>query len=270
MLEAPPPIRADDLARHLRTAALGRRLHLHETLASTNDEAQRLAREGAAHGTTVIAEGQERGRGRLGRVWASPARTNLYLSAVLRPHLPPARVAELPLAAAVAVADALAELGITAGIKWPNDLLVDDRKIAGILGEAAFSNDEVRFAVIGIGVNLNATAADLPEEVRPLATSARDLLGRPVDRAAFAASLLGHLETWCGRLEAEGFAPVGARWREGSVTLGRRVRVAAVERTFEGEAVAIDDTGALLVHTEAGIERVLSGDVTRVRPVESR
>jgi BirA family biotin operon repressor/biotin-[acetyl-CoA-carboxylase] ligase len=270
VLEAPPPIRADDLARHLRTAALGRRLHLHEALASTNDEAQRLAREGAAHGTAVIAEAQERGRGRLGRAWASPARKNLYLSVVLRPLLPPARVAELPLVAAVAVAEALGDLGIAAGIKWPNDLLVDDRKIAGILGEAAFAADAVRFAVLGIGVNLNATVADLPEEVRPLATTARELLGRPVDRAAFAASLLGHLEAWYGRLVAEGFAPVAARWRKGSATLGRRVRVAELERTFEGEAVDIDDTGALLVRTGAGIERILSGDVTRVRPVESR
>lgn len=264
------PIRAEEVARRLRTVALGRRLHLHEELASTNDEAQRLAREGAAHGTAVIAERQDRGRGRLGRSWASPSRKNLYLSVVLRPQLPPPRLSELPLAAAVAVAEALGELGIAVGIKWPNDLHVDGRKVAGILGEASFDREAVRFAVLGIGVNLNATLGDLPEEVRPLATTARELLGRPVDRAAFAASLLGHLETWCGRLETDGFAPVAARWREGSVTLGRRVRVKEVDRTLEGMAVDIDETGALLVRTEAGIERILSGDVTSVRPAETR
>jgi BirA family biotin operon repressor/biotin-[acetyl-CoA-carboxylase] ligase len=250
--------------------ALGRRLHLVEELASTNDEALRLAREGAAHGETVIAERQLRGRGRLGRPWASPARRNLYLSAVLRPDLPPARVAELPLAAAVATEAALADAGVAAGIKWPNDLHVDGRKIAGLLGEAAFDAKHLRFVVLGIGVNLNAALDELPEEVRPIATTALEVLGHPVDRGAFAAGLLNHLEAWVDRLVADGFAPIAARWRERSVTLGRRVRVTEVDRIVEGDAMDIDDTGALLVRTAGGIERILSGDVTSLRPVESR
>ena len=270
MRDSPRPIDAADVARHLRTAALGRTLHLHEELASTNDEALRLARAGAPHGEAVIAERQAQGRGRLGRSWASPPRRNLYLSVVLRPGLPPARAPEIPLTAAVAVADALRDVGVDAGIKWPTDLHVDGRKIAGLLGEASFDPRRLLFVVLGLGVNLNAAPYDLPEEVRALAATAREILGRPVERAPFAAGVLNHLETWLGRLETEGFAPVAAAWRERSVTLGRRVRVTEFDRVLEGDAVDIDDTGALLLRTEAGVERILSGDVTSLRPVEAR
>ena len=270
MHQLPRPLSPAEIARRLRTTALGRRLHHHEELGSTNDEASRLAREGAAHGEAVIAERQDRGRGRLGRPWASPARQNLYLSVILRPDLPPTRAQELPLAAAVAVAEALAEVGVAAGIKWPNDLHVDGRKIAGLLGEACFDTRKLRYVVLGVGVNLNATLDELPEEVRPIATTARELLGAPVDRDAFAAALLNHLEVWLGRLETDGFAPVAQRWRERSVTLHRRVRVTEVGRVLEGDAFDIDDTGALLVRTESGVERILSGDVTSLRPLEAR
>jgi len=250
----------------LNTHDLGRVVHWFEEIGSTNDRAKELAEQGAEHGEVVVAEAQTSGRGRRGRAWASPARKNLYFSVVLRPELPPARAPELTLVGSVAVCDALRQAGVQAGIKWPNDLLASGRKIAGILTELAAEPDRVEWVVLGAGVNVNARPEDFPAEVRDDATSILLERGQAAPRALFAAACLTALEDWIDRHAEEGFGPVRQAWRERSVTLGREVVVTVDGRELAGVAEDIDETGALLVRTRVGVERIISGDVQLLRP----
>lgn len=250
----------------LNTHDLGQVIHWYEELGSTNDRAKELAEEGAEHGEAVVAESQTAGRGRRGRSWSSPARRNLYFSAVLRPELPPARAPELTLVGALAVCDALRAAGVDAGIKWPNDVLASGKKISGILTELAAEPDRVHWVVLGVGVNVNARLEDFPEELRADATSILIERGQAAPRALFAAACFTALEGWLDRHAEEGFAPVRDAWRARSVTLGRAVTVLAEGREVAGTAEDIDDAGALLVRTGSGVERILAGDVTHLRP----
>jgi len=266
LLEIPDRLGELEVRPLLNTHDVGQALHWYEEVGSTNDVAKELADEGALHGEVVIAERQSAGRGRRGRSWSSPPRKNLYLSVVLRPDLPPARAPEVTLLAAVAVCQAVRRAGVaSAAIKWPNDVLASGRKLAGVLTEMAAEVERVQWLVVGIGVNVNAAADDFPDELRELATSLLIERGDPVPRALFAAALLTALEEWLDRHAAEGFAPVRAAWREMSDTLGREVRVRVGSADQVGLAEDVDETGALLVRTASGLERVVAGDVEMLR-----
>jgi BirA family biotin operon repressor/biotin-[acetyl-CoA-carboxylase] ligase len=265
LAEVPDRLTPLELRPLVNTHDLAQVLHWYEELGSTNDRAKELADEGAEHGAVVIAESQTAGRGRRGRTWASPARKNLYFSVILRPELPPARAAELTLVGSIAICDALRQAGVYAGIKWPNDLLASGRKIAGILTELAAEPDRVHWVVLGAGVNVNARAEDFPEELRAEATSVLIERGQAAPRALFAAACFTALEEWLDRHAEDGFGAIRDAWRERSVTLGREVAVKADGRELIGIAEDIDDTGALLVRGQAGVERILAGDVTLVR-----
>jgi BirA family biotin operon repressor/biotin-[acetyl-CoA-carboxylase] ligase len=263
--EIPDRLTALELRPLLATHDLGQVLHCFEELASTNDTARQLAEEGAAHGEVVIAERQTAGRGRRGRGWISPPGRNLYLSAVLRPDLPPQRAPEITLVASVGLCHAVRRAGADAGIKWPNDLVVGERKLGGILTEMAAEADRVQWVVLGVGVNLNARPEDFPEELRSAVTSVAAERGQPVPRALFAAAALALLEEWLDRYAEGGFAAVRDEWRVLSDTLGREVRVAAEGREIRGLAEDVDESGALLVRTGAGLEAVRSGEVVHLR-----
>jgi BirA family biotin operon repressor/biotin-[acetyl-CoA-carboxylase] ligase len=265
LIEVPDKLTPLELRPLLNTHDVGQVLHWYEEIGSTNDRARELAEEGAEHGEVVIAEAQTAGRGRRGRLWASPARKNLYFSVILRPDLPPARAPELTLVASVALCDALRQAGVQAGIKWPNDLLASERKIAGILTELAAEADRVHWVVIGAGINVNAREEDFPEELRGEATSVLLERGEPAPRALFAAACLTALEGWIDRHAEEGFAVVREAWRERSTTLGREVTVRTDGREIVGIAEDIDEAGALLVRGPAGLERILAGDVALLR-----
>lgn len=265
LLRVPDRLSTLELLPLLETHDLGRTLHAFDSLGSTSEYAFRLATEGAEHGELVVAEQQTAGRGRRGRSWSSPAGKNLYASLVLRPELPPQRAPELTLLGAVAVAETLGVEGVEARIKWPNDLQVQGRKIAGILTELSAEADRVHFVVLGIGVNLNAEASDFPPELREDATSVLRLRGTPVDRPAFTARLLRTLEEWLDRHAEEGFAPIRQRWRALSATLGQEILVKSEHRELRGVAEDIDTDGALILRTEQGKERILAGDVEQVR-----
>jgi BirA family biotin operon repressor/biotin-[acetyl-CoA-carboxylase] ligase len=269
LAEVPDRLTPLELRPLLNTHDVGQVLHWHEEIGSTNDRARELAEEGAEHGEVVIAEAQTAGRGRRGRGWSSPPRRNLYFSVVLRPDLPPARAPELTLVASVAICEALRQAGVEAGIKWPNDLHASGRKIAGILTELAAEPDRVSWVVLGIGVNVNARAEDFPEDVRAEATSVLLERGQPAPRALLAAACFTALEEWTDRHAEEGFGPVAVAWRKRSVTLGREVVVKIEGRDIVGTAEDIDETGALLVRTRAGLERILTGDVALLRAVRA-
>jgi BirA family biotin operon repressor/biotin-[acetyl-CoA-carboxylase] ligase len=253
----------------LRTRWLGRRLHWLEQTDSTNRVAQELARQGAAPGTAVIAEGQSAGRGRLGRSFFSPPGLNLYTSIVLRPAASPAEAPASVLAAAVAVADAVAETvddREAVEIKWPNDVLLAGRKVSGILMELGVEGSRASWLVLGIGVNLNVPRESFPEEFRAHAGSLRSFLGRPVDRAAFTRRLFEALEPNLERCDVEGFAAVLPAFDAWFRMRGRTVRVAGLGgEALSGVALGVDEVGALRLDVGGRETRVLAGDVTLLK-----
>lgn len=266
LVEVPDRLTPLELSPLLDTHDLGRVIHAFDVLPSTNAEAFRLATEGAFHGEVVVAEQQTAGRGRRGRAWVSPPGKNLYFSAILRPELPPNRASELTLVASVALAETLHEARVPAAIKWPNDLQVEGRKLAGILTELSADPERVSFVILGVGVNLNMTASEFPEELSGIATSVREARGQTVPRALFTAAFWTRLEEWLDRHAEQGFEPVRARWKALSCTLGEEVLVRSDREEKRGWAEDIDEGGALWLRLDDGSrERIFSGDVERLR-----
>lgn len=269
LLAAPDRLYAEEVQSRLHTRWLARSYLWLDATDSTNRVALELARDGAAHGATVVAEGQSAGRGRLGRRFHSPPYLNLYTSIVLRPHLDTARAPTTILAAAVAVAESVEAFVDDAGaveIKWPNDVLLGGLKTSGILMEMGAEATRVSHLVLGIGVNLNVDRATFPEEFRALATSLATHRGAPLDRVAFAARLYDTLEHVLDDHASGGFEAVRARFEARFRMRGRRVRVLDAGSTalaLEGVAADIDADGALLVDGDDGKRhRVVAGDVT--------
>ncbi len=230
---------------------------------STNDEAAARARAGAAHGTVVIAREQSAGRGRQAREWHSPAADNLYLSCVLRPALAPRDVAPITLAAGVAVCEVVNSHGVRASLKWPNDVMVNERKVAGILTEMTTRGSQVEFAVLGIGVNVNG--GDFPPGLADIATSLRIERGHELELPALTRDLLVALEDWIEAFIAGGVEAIAAAWT-GYADLSRRLRFEADGELIVGRASGLDRDGALLVVGDDGRRhRVVAGDVDLLR-----
>lgn len=248
-------------------ASIVARLHVHESVGSTNDEAAALARAGAPHGTLVLAERQTAGRGRLGRRWESPPGVGLWMSWVLRPPLGLDRAFLVTALGAVAVAETVEQVcGRRAHLRWPNDVLVGGRKMAGLLAEAAGSARRLDWVVLGIGLNVNQKAADFPPEFASEATSLALVAGRPVDRAAVLGVFLEAFARHEGRLAADGGAALLAEWRERTPLAGRRVTVNLPDGTLIGTVVELADDGALVVRDDSGARRALyAADVRLLR-----
>lgn len=258
----PDLLLAAEIERHLDAGELRFRIEHRDLVDSTNLLAFERARAGAPEGTVVVAEAQSAGRGRLGRSWCSPSGRNLYASIVLRPPLPPMVVPQITLMAAVSVARALEEVGgMPAGIKWPNDLQLGGRKVAGILTELEAEAERVHFVVLGIGVNLNMTQRELPAEIRETATSLRIAAGRPVDRCRFAGRLLSHLARDYRSFIGGGFGALRGEYEAHHVLRGRRVRVSGAAEVA-GVVRGVAPDGALLIDVGGRTERVVAGEVT--------
>lgn len=264
----------DALRAARATGRIGRTIHYFESVDSTNAVAYRMAADGAAEGTVVIAESQTKGRGRLGRAWASPPFCNLYISIILRPQIAAAVAPQIGLVAGLAVVEAVEAVddGVAgAAIKWPNDVVIDGRKLAGILTEMDADEDWVRFVIVGIGVNLNGTADDFPAELRDKAIALCAVAGRPIDRVAFANGLLSRLEQRYDVFVRQGFAALRAVWEGRSCLTGRHVQVDAGNQRIEGIVTGVAEDGALRLRSATGTEiRVLVGDVTVVDGYVSR
>jgi len=255
------------IKKHLRTRWLGQReVCCFDVVESTNTEANRLAREDAPEGTLIVANAQTKGRGRLGRSWASPPGSGLYLSIILRPDCPPNRFPRLTLTAGVAVASAIQQTGVKPQLKWPNDILIADRKVGGILAEAVFDRRRIDFAILGIGINVNTERDELPVSVRSLATSLRISLGKPLSRIYLLQTLLHLLEPWYESFCAGAFETILDAWCEFDNTLGRVVDVFLPERRLVGMAEALEPDGTLLVRDKRGcVHRIIAGDVVHCR-----
>jgi BirA family biotin operon repressor/biotin-[acetyl-CoA-carboxylase] ligase len=243
---------------------MGCRMEYHAETGSTNADAFLIAEEGAVEGTVVLADRQLAGKGRLGRRWESPVGVNVYCSVVLRPKLPPYEAPQLTFLSAVAVARTiLATTGLQPAIKWPNDLLINGRKVAGLLNEMNAETDQVGFVILGIGVNLNMRQDQFPADLRYPATSLLLETGSSVSRQTFIVRLLRELDQEYCRFCMSGFGPVREEWSRYCNAFGREVSVELGTNRLQGPFAGIDHDGALLVQLSDGrLERIVSGDVT--------
>ena len=235
-----------------------------DSLDSTNTRARELARQGAAHGTVLIADHQTGGRGRRGRSFHSPAGVGIYMSVVLRPRCAPQEIMHLTCAAAVAMCDAVeAAVGFRPGIKWTNDLIWGKRKLGGILTELAFKSDgTVDYAVVGIGINCRQKETDFPEEIRGIAASLSMVAEQDADPAKVAAAMVLSLE----KMAASLFSPDWiARYQTDCVTVGQEISVVRGDTVRHGTALAVDPEGALIVRFSDGHEEAVSSGEVSVR-----
>jgi BirA family biotin operon repressor/biotin-[acetyl-CoA-carboxylase] ligase len=242
---------------------IGHAVELHETIGSTSDRARALLEAPDGAGTVVVAELQTEGRGRRGRTWSSPPGRNLTVSVAVRPAIAASDAWRLGLAVALAACDACRTVA-PIDLKWPNDLIdVDGRKVGGLLIETMIDGDRLNAAIIGIGINVNWAAAEMPAEIAGSATSLAELAGAAVDRGVLLAELLERLDAELIAIEA-GRSPLD-RYRAACRTLGSEVTIEIGSRTIQGVAVALDEAGALIVETGSGRATVTSGEVVRVR-----
>jgi BirA family biotin operon repressor/biotin-[acetyl-CoA-carboxylase] ligase len=264
LMSSPDALHADDLLARLgKTKIIGRDIQVFEETTSTNDVVEKLARDGVKEGFVVFAESQTKGRGRLGRKWSSPTHKGLWFSVLLRPNLCPQETTQLTVISATALRRAFKTVaGVSAEIKWPNDLLLGGKKVAGILTEMSAEVDRVRHVILGIGVDVNQDANEFAPELRSIATSLKIAAGEEISRAELATEILHELDADYARVCARKFPEIADEWEAACVTIGKNVTVHMGERQFRGRAESLDDDGALLVRTEHGhLERVIGGDV---------
>ena len=250
----------ESVAGRVTQLKVGRILIYRRVTASTNDDVRLLAREGAPDGLVVVADEQTHGRGRLGRPWIAPAEACLLLSVLFRRPFPMERVGQLSMIMGLAALDAIQGVtGLRAGLKWPNDIILADRKVGGILSEVESQGKLMRWAIVGLGLNANADFSPYPE-LAETAVSLAAVLGREVDRSELLASLLRSLSARYARL-VEGSSPV-EEWQARLGTLGRRVSVRTARDTVTGEAEFVSDEGSLFVRLDDGSRcEVFAGDV---------
>ena len=263
LVSCPDRLLPGEISHGLGTVALGCRIVYMERADSTSDTARELARRGAREGTLVVTEEQTAGRGRRGRTWHCPFGRGLLFSLVLRPMVRPACAPQVTMVAAVALARAVEKVtGLAPGIKWPNDLLWQERKVGGILCEMVAEAERVAFVVLGIGLNANTPAGNFPPELAGKASSLREATGKRVDRAALARAVLEEVERAYAAFGRDGMAAVREEWLARNVTVGRRVSLATVRERLTGTAVGLGEDGQLLVETAGGIRAFAAGEVT--------
>lgn len=252
---------ADLIQAELQTRYVGQTLFFRETLGSTNTEARRLAEQGAPEGAVVVCDYQEAGRGRMGRNWAAPPGSSLLLSLILRPDLQPVQVLRATMICGLAVLDAVeAATGVSAGLKWPNDIVVGGAKLGGILTEGGLSGAKVEYLVVGIGINVNLDPGSLPDGLRMPATSLSYILDRHVPRQPLLQHLLRAIEKRNDALRA-GDVPLD-EWSKRLTTLGSHVSVETADGRVEGRAESVDIDGGLWVRPDnRDLVKIVAGDV---------
>lgn len=273
LLASPDLLHADDLVARLgQVRVIGRDIRVFKETTSTNDVIEKLAHDGVKEGVVVFAESQTKGRGRLGRKWISPSRKGVWLSVLLRPNLRPLEATQVTVVAATALRRAISSAGrIECAIKWPNDILIGGKKIAGILTELNAELDKINYLILGIGVDANLNACDLPVELRAVATSLKAETGKAVSRPDLAVAVLRELDRDYRRLAEGHFGDLADEWEQHCATIGQRVSIRMGERHVNGLAESLGEDGALLLRTEHGhLERIIGGDVVLEKPAASR
>jgi BirA family biotin operon repressor/biotin-[acetyl-CoA-carboxylase] ligase len=263
LVSSPDRLFASEISHALHTKFIGKKIYYFQESASTMDIAMQQGMNDAPEGTIVLAETQTKGRGRLGREWFSPKYKGIYLSLLLRPKISLQQASILTLLAAVSVCEAIKEItGLNAQIKWPNDILIHQKKLGGILTELSAETDEVRFVIIGIGINVNNDKKTLPDG----ATSLKEQKKVNINRITLLQEILRKIEVNYLDFQKSGSQAIITKWRDYNITLGKRIRVFFHTEHLEGEAIDIDTDGGLLVRTDAGLtQKVTAGDVIHCR-----
>jgi BirA family biotin operon repressor/biotin-[acetyl-CoA-carboxylase] ligase len=260
----------EEVVSFLETKWLGHDISYSESVASTNSVAKDLGNQNCSNGQICICEEQLNGRGRLRRGWFSPYAKGVWFSIVLKPSCMPNEASKFTLFAAVAVVKAINTYkGVEAKIKWPNDILIDNKKLVGILTEMNAEFGHINYIVIGTGINVNVTKDILPEDIKNTSISLMDVSKEPISRAELLAKILKNMEELYETIEKDGFSEILKQWRELSCTLGQEVKVIAPDETYFGIAEDIDEEGLLLVKRKdgKGLSRVIAGDVS-IRSVD--
>ncbi len=261
LVTVPDRVNEANVKKYLQTNLYGSTIHYFDTCESTQFIAHKEAQSGAPDGTVIISEEQTSGKGRMSRPWASAAQKGIWMSIILRPKLTPQQAPQMTLVAAVAVTRAIQEVtGIEPSIKWPNDILVDGKKVTGILTELQADPDRIKAVILGIGMNVNQT--DFPSDLETIATSLKMILGKSVNRAQLIAKILQFLEQYTKLYETEGFVPIKLLWESYSNTAGRRIRAVMLNETIEGTALGISNDGMLELKLDDGTVRgIYSADI---------
>jgi BirA family biotin operon repressor/biotin-[acetyl-CoA-carboxylase] ligase len=259
----PDKISSNEIQLGLKTKMMGRNIHFEEAVTSTQKIAQSLANDGVPEGTIVVADQQTKGRGRMARAWYSPSGTGIWMSMVIRPNIPVNTTPQLTLLTAVAIVQAIEELTpLKPDIKWPNDIMINGKKIVGILTELQAEADQVHSVIIGTGINVNQKKEQFPEDLQNIATSILIETGEAWERAQFIQTILLKFEGLYSIFLSQGFKPIKLLWEGYAISINKKMIARTLKGTVEGRAIGIDDDGVLLIETEdRSIERIYSADI---------
>lgn len=262
LVAEPDLLTRESIAGYLKTAWAGSQILTFDTVDSTNNELKRQAESGAPHGMLAVSEIQTAGRGRMGRAWSSPRGSGIWMSLLLRPHLLPVQASGVTLVMALAVCESIESMtGISCGIKWPNDIVIDGKKVCGILTEMSADPDQINHIVIGTGINVMDEA--FPEEIADTAISIWQACGRKVCRAALIAEILGRFEPFFAWYEETGdLSKLKERYNACLINRGRRVRVLDPAGDYDAVAEGISPGGALIVDRDGQRTEIISGEVS--------
>lgn len=264
LMSSPDLLSFEELSENLHTKYIGKNIMYFQTIDSTNNKAKELAQSGYPNGTIIISEEQTFGRGRLGRSFISPKYKGIWLSIILRPDVSPMNVPKVTQVGAAAVIKTLNELDIKAYVKWPNDIILNNKKICGILTEMSGELNKVNYVVMGIGINVNLDLEDFPEELRNTATSISYELGKYIKRKELVSSLLNNFEILYDEFEKEESIHTSVSiCKENSILIGKEVRVINRGKESIGKAVDLNDEGELLVqYSDGRVEKIVSGEIS--------
>ncbi|WP_172369380.1 biotin--[acetyl-CoA-carboxylase] ligase [Sporosarcina jiandibaonis] len=263
LIAVPDRVNEANVKKYLKSTTLGQRIVYKETCLSTQLIAHEEAQNGAPNGTVVISEEQTSGKGRMSRPWDSADGKGIWMSVITRPALTPQQAPQMTLVAAVAVTRAIEEVaGAQPSIKWPNDILIDGKKVTGILTELQADPDRVKAIILGIGINVNQTEEDFPDDLKSIATSLKMVSGKTNNRAKLIAKTLDLLEQYTNLYVTHGFSPIKLLWEGYSNTAGKRIRAVMFNETIEGVAMGITEDGMLNLKLDDGsIRGIFSADI---------
>ena len=261
LIKTPNLLLPYEVKKGLKTKFMGKDIHYFKEVDSTNDVAKYLAQNGAEEGTVVVAEIQNRGKGRRGKTWISPP-GGVWMSIILRPDIPTSKAPQLTLVTGVAVAETLKkELKLDVGIKWPNDILIGKKKVCGILTEVNASVNKVNYVIVGIGIDMNVDVPLFPPDLQEGATSLKNELDTEINGAILVQKFLLNLEKLYGQFTSGKFPDILNEWRFLSKTIGSQVEVRTRGKTIRGNAVGINKDGILILELDDGsLRKIISGE----------
>ncbi|HBH13741.1 MAG: BirA bifunctional protein, putative [Clostridiales bacterium 38_11] len=264
LIRSPDLLTQNEISKYLDTSIIAREIIHFDTIASTNTKSKEIADKGAVEGSVIISEEQSGGRGRLGRQWTSPKHKGIWMSVILRPQVNPIEISIVTQVAAAAVVKAGRQMGYDFYVKWPNDIMMNDKKVCGILTEMSAELNHINYVVIGIGVNVNLGIVDFPDDLREKASSIKIESGIQVNRQELCAYILNHFERLYGSFvrDTKGFEAIDI-CREKSILIGKDVSVIRGNEVFDAFVLDLNPAGELVIRKKDGTEeRLFSGEVS--------